>query len=115
MRKLIAATLLATTLAVGCSTTTSSEVPDNANTPTTSEVPDNASTPTFDRDAALRESWEMARDTFPANLKLEICDAAKHGGEAEVRAYLTSEEMPFEIPNPDYDAKQWVAYCGSSK
>jgi len=111
MRKLIAATLLATTLAVGCSTTTtSSEVPDNANTPTF-----DANTPTFDRDAALRESWEMARDTFPANLKLEICDAAKHGGEAEVRAYLTSEEMPFEIPNPDYDAKQWVAYCGSSK
>lgn len=103
MRKLIAATLLATTLAVGCSSTSSSEVPDNA------------PTPTFDRDAALHESWEMARDTFPANLKLEICDAAKHGGEAEVRAYLTSEEMPFEIPNPDYDAKQWVAYCGSSK
>lgn len=102
MRKLIAVTLLATTLAVGCSTTSS-------------EVPDNANTPTFDRDAALRESWEQARDFYTAQLKLEICDAAKHGGEAEVRAYLTSEDNPFEVPNPDYDAKQWVTYCGSSE
>lgn len=80
----------------------------------TAESKPTASAPTFDRDAALRESWEQARDTYSADLKLSICEAAKEGGAASVGAVLTGEDMPFVVEHPEYDARQWAEYCASN-
>ncbi|MBA9050776.1 MULTISPECIES: hypothetical protein [Streptomyces] len=70
--------------------------------------------PTFNQDDAKHEAWEQARDTYPAELKLSICDAAKKSGTKGVKAVLTDpDQMPFVVERPDYDAAQWVSYCAS--
>lgn len=108
MRRLIIPALVGVTLALaGCSSSDEPAAPATS-TATTSKAP------MFDRDAAQRESWESARDMYSADLKLSICDAAKKGGKAGVKALLTdSERMPFVVERPDYDAGQWVTYCAS--
>lgn len=72
-----------------------------------------ASPSTFDRDEAKQQMWEEARDDFTPQLKMEICDAAQQGDAKGVEDYLRSDEMPFVIDDPAYDAKQWVIYCGT--
>lgn len=106
MRKIIIAALAVTALA-GCSSSNDKAEP----TPVPS-----TSAPTFDKNAALHEAWTQARDTYPAELKLSICDAASKGGASEVEAVLTnSDDMPFVVEHPEYDAKQWVTYCASGR
>jgi hypothetical protein len=109
MRRLIVPALVAAALTL----TACSSSDDQAPAPkVTSAEPSESTEPTFDAKAALHESWVSARDTYPADLKLDICEAAKKGGEADVKALLTdSDRMPFVVDHPDYDAGQWVIYC----
>ncbi|WP_458085747.1 hypothetical protein [Streptomyces malaysiensis] len=68
--------------------------------------------PTLDRDEALHEAWQSAVDTYSADLKLSICEAADKGGASAVKSFLTNEdEMPFVVEHPGYDAGEWVKYC----
>lgn len=97
------AALIALGGVVGCSSSDGSA----SDKPTTPAV-----APTLDRDAALQESWQSAVDTYSADLKLSICEAADKGGAKSVKAFLVDQdEMPFVVEHPDYDARQWVKYC----
>ncbi|MCX4547289.1 hypothetical protein [Streptomyces sp. NBC_01500] len=106
MRRLIGTALIAVALSVtvGCSSNDSQPA----------KAAPKTSAPTFDRNAALHESWQSAVDTYPADLKLDICKAADKGGKGSVKALLTdNDQMPFVVEHPDYDAGQWVTYCAA--
>lgn len=107
---IIPALVCATLALAGCSSS-------GGNKPTaqpTSQPPTTSAPPTFDRNAALHEAWESARDTYPAELQLTICEAASKGGAPAVKGVLTdSDQMPFVVEHPDYDAGEWVKYCAS--
>ncbi|MFC9620276.1 hypothetical protein ACFTXM_09830 [Streptomyces sp. NPDC056930] len=105
MRRMIVTALVCGAIALtGCSSD------DNpAAKETTQSKP--SAPPTLDRDAALREEWEASSATYTASLKLDICDA---GSEAAIAKFLASDDMPFVVDDPAYDAKQWVQYCASN-
>jgi hypothetical protein len=104
MKRIVSATAVVLLCAVGCSSEKPAAEPSEPA----------SSAPVFDEDAELYEVWQQAETTYPAALKLTICEAAEKDGAAGVKAVLTdSEQMPFVVDNPDYDAGQWVTYCAS--
>lgn len=105
MRKIIGATLLVMLSAVGCA--------GASEEPAADEVPfvPASSAPAFDREAEQLNAWQMSVDTYPAQLKIDICDAASEGGAGAVEAFLTGDDMPFVVDNPAYEAEQWAKYC----
>lgn len=107
MRKYLVAAIIAAG-AVSCGA--SQDSTDSAVTPAAAQSK-SAAAETFDQTTEQREAWETTRDSYTAAIKLDICGAAKKGGAKAVRAYLVSDEMPFEVEDPAYDAGQWVKYC----
>ncbi|MEU9560363.1 hypothetical protein [Streptomyces fumanus] len=102
MRKTLAVAALL--CAVGCS----AEKPDAAPEPEPSKAA--VSAETFDREALRHEEWETSAETYTAALKLKICNA---GSEESIAKFLASDDMPFVVDDPEYDAKQWAKYCAS--
>ncbi|MGW6920837.1 hypothetical protein ACWGA9_06070 [Streptomyces sp. NPDC054950] len=111
MRKIIGAIALTAACLAGCSSGSSDTA---APAPSESSAAATPSAPVFDQDAERYEAWQQTEATYPAALKLTICDAAKEGGAASVKAVLTDpDQMPFVVEDPEYDSGQWVKYCAS--
>lgn len=101
MRK-IGIALLVMLSAVGCAS--------GSEEPAADEVPF-SSAPAFDKEAEQLSAWRASVDTYPAQLKLDICAAASEGGAGAVEKFLAGDDMPFVVDNPAYEAEQWAAYC----